>query len=144
MFWGRIRSGNWVTPPPLPLQKIPTFSRFLKQLRHLAHGPFQKWKWHFHCVGIKSKPPSLKWFCKRSDCHSALTANKQQEPGSNSGAAKSRPPLLQFDPPVCRRQRCLWPQNYHFGDLWRPTMAIPDPRKGCSTSPWLCPDLIKV
>ena len=32
----------------------------------------------------------------------------------------------------------------HFGALWRPPMALPDPRKGSSTLPWVCQDLIKV
>ena len=52
---------------------------------------------HFHCVGITSKP-SNKWVCKRSDCKSAATANKQQEPDSTP-AVKKTPPFVQFGSP---------------------------------------------
>ena len=31
----------------------------------------------------------------------------------------------------------------HFGALWRPPMAIPDPGKGPNTSPQMCTDLIQ-
>ena len=44
---------------------------------------------------------SNKWFSKRSDRHSAPTANKQKEPDSSSRAAKSKstPPFVQFGSP---------------------------------------------
>merc|ERR1712212_596328 len=79
-MWGILTSNlPQVQPCDLPSCSI--------NLSQAPAGLLDKWircdgkcrRWcHFHCVGINSKPPNLKWFCKRSDCHSPLTATKQQ------------------------------------------------------------------